>query len=355
MTKIKTITVINKDTSVTEAIPSAISQIYYDNAKNDLKIVTDDEDVTSQNNGNIAIESANSVIIKPTNDLTLTSSNRSEDYQNEVSLKVVDKNEKPVKLQVNASEVVLNTKDKAGINSKTLNLSVNSDKGVYGDLKINAQSIDVSSKSAGDISIQPKGYNVEGAENKVRFQHGGGNGLEFLTMNNHFTSIFTDEYRFKEDGVVCMSTRETVTSDKYDHNDETTAYKYVEQEDGLYDIIKAPTATWGQIIKTAYTLGGNYCNTRVADIDDYEVYHASTGDIIVETLTYNMGGGREIKPNMIIHPVGLAIIQSNVLIEAGKKLITAVTSPSDTISCDWADIVKFVNWAKTHNYGPWAA
>jgi hypothetical protein len=50
--------------------------------------------------------------------------------------------------------------------------------------------------------------------NKIKFEHGGGDGLEFGTFNTEKTSIFTKEYRFNKDGLWKMATRETEPSGK---------------------------------------------------------------------------------------------------------------------------------------------
>jgi hypothetical protein len=43
--------------------------------------------------------------------------------------------------------------------------------------------------------------------NKIKFEHGGGDGLEFGTFNTEKSSLYTDEYRFKRDGIWKMATR----------------------------------------------------------------------------------------------------------------------------------------------------
>jgi hypothetical protein len=105
--------------------------------------------------------------------------------------------------------------------------------------------------------------------NKIKFEHGGGDGLEFGTFNTEHTSIFTGDYRFNKDGVIRLAERFTEESDKADTNDSTTAYKYKknnaenntaisEQEnktynsaDDFYDFVDstAPTCTWEDIVK----------------------------------------------------------------------------------------------------------
>jgi hypothetical protein len=43
--------------------------------------------------------------------------------------------------------------------------------------------------------------------NKIKFEHGGGDGLEFGTFNTEKSSLFTGEYRFNKDGIWKMATR----------------------------------------------------------------------------------------------------------------------------------------------------
>ena len=111
--------------------------------------------------------------------------------------------------------------------------------------------------------------------NKIKFEHGGGDGLEFGTFNAEKTSIFTDEYRFNKDGVWKMATRHTETSDKIDAEDATTNYKYIkptdsniselvdepsnyELPDDFYDLINVEDeqCTTRDIIRTAQAFNG---------------------------------------------------------------------------------------------------
>ena len=103
--------------------------------------------------------------------------------------------------------------------------------------------------------------------NKIKFEHGGGDGLEFGTFNTEKTSIFTDEYRFNREGVWKMATRETEASGKTIVDEKegglgnlpaTGALKYVKQADDFYDIIDVndEQCTTKDIIKTAYALNG---------------------------------------------------------------------------------------------------
>lgn len=190
------------------------------------------------------------ISLKPGDDIEFLSEHRPSDKQDEISLKVHNGDKQPVKLQINASEFVLSTKDKVGGNANVLDVTVNSAKNTRGYLKVRAQAIDLRSESHGGIALQPKG--TDGTfENKIKFEHGGGDGLEFGTFNTQHTSLYTNDYRFKKDGVIRLATRTTVASDKADADDATTAYKYVKANDDFYDNIDAndPTCTWEDIVK----------------------------------------------------------------------------------------------------------
>lgn len=230
------------------------------------------ESVGSTKGGNIAL--------KPGDDIELCSHHRIVDNKREVSIKAMNGSklsfdgtteidEYPVDLQLNAANITLTTKDKAtyisDINAErasqsedptndaanVMNITVNSAKNTRGYLKVRAQAIDLRSESHGGIALQPKG--TDGTfENKIKFEHGGGDGLEFGTFNTQHTSLYTTDYRFKKDGIIRLATRTTVASDKADPNDATTALKYVKnQNDDFYDNIDIndPTCTWEDIVK----------------------------------------------------------------------------------------------------------
>lgn len=221
---------------------------------------------TIVSNNNINIEPRESVdttkggniSFKPGDDIEFCSHHRLADNHNEVSVKVIDGDDNPVKLQLNAAEVTLTTKDKLGDNANVMDINVNSGKDTKGYLKVRAQAIDLRCEEHGGIAIQPKGEDSEHHMNKIKFEHGGGDGLEFGTFNTEKTSIFTDEYRFNREGVWKMATRSKEVSDKYDVSDETTHYKYVKQSDDFYDIVSQDDeqCTTKDIIKTAFALNG---------------------------------------------------------------------------------------------------
>lgn len=213
--------------------------------------------LTSENNINIepreSVESTKggNISFKPGDDIEFCSHHRLAANQDEVSMKVINGDDEPVKLQLNAASMTLTTKDKTGDDSNVFDINVNSGKNTKGYLKVRAQAIDLRCEDHGGIAIQPKGQDGQGHMNKIKFEHGGGDGLEFGTFNTEHTSLFTGDYRFNKAGVIRLATRTTVASDKADANDPTTAYKYVKANDDFYDNIDAndPTCTWEDIVK----------------------------------------------------------------------------------------------------------
>lgn len=248
------------------------SHIYL-NDKGNLCIETTAANVPSGKKGKINIESKDDIQVKPGDDFTITSSHRPAENMDEVSVKIHDGEDHPVKLQLNAADIVLTTKDKNltmekdanGAETATamyddpavMNVTVNSAKNTRGYLKVRAQAIDLRSESHGGIALQPKGEDGSGNENKIKFEHGGGDGLEFGTFNTEKTSIYTDEYRFNKNGIWKMASRNTVVSDKYDGEDETTHFKYEKQADDFYDVIDSEhaSASTQNIIESANVYG----------------------------------------------------------------------------------------------------
>lgn len=223
----------NELTGYTNEIVDAVNQSgggsglpnFYINSKGNLNIETSPE-IGNTSKGKINIEAMDDIQFKPGDDIILYSHHRAQDKQDEVAVKVTDGDDVPVKLQVNAAEVTLTTKDKEGNNADVLDINVNADKNVKGYLKVRARAIDLRCEDHGGIAIQPKGQDPSHNENKIKFEHGGGDGLEFGTFNTQKTSIYTNEYRFRKDGTWKMATRITEKSDKPDQGDPTTYYKY---------------------------------------------------------------------------------------------------------------------------------
>lgn len=252
----------NELTSYTNTIVDAVNNIgeggsgnslpnIYINEKGNFNIETSAE-IGNTSKGKINIESMDDIQLKPGDDIILYSHHRPEGSQDEVTVKVTDGDDIPVKLQLNAAEVMLTTKDKVGENANVMDVTVNSKKGTRGYLKVRAQAIDLRSETHGGIALQPKGNDGEGNENKIKFEHGGGDGLEFGTFNSKKTSIFTDEYRFRKHGVIKLATRSAQISDKRDESDDTTKYKYIKQEDDFYDMVgtgEYDSCTWADIVR----------------------------------------------------------------------------------------------------------
>lgn len=220
--------------------------------------------------------------MKPGDDISLESSHRASSKRDEITIKTTNgasgASKAPVKLQVIAADLTLSTKGKqVGIGSNdsanVMNVNVTTGSG-KGYLKVRAQAVDLRCEDNGGIALQPKGYDgdVNPHMNKIKFEHGGGDGLEFATFNTEKTSIYTDEYRFNKDGKILLSTRTPVaratdgSDPKYKADDATTHYTYTKQSDDFYDVIYEgesgsefynydPTnvadtsITWGDIVK----------------------------------------------------------------------------------------------------------
>lgn len=368
-------------------------------------------DATNAKGGNIAL--------KPGDDIELWAHHRGTSKNNEVSVKVLTESENdeiPTKLQLNASEILLTTKDKVGDNANVMDVTVNSAKNTKGYLKVRAQAIDLRSESHGGISLQPKGYDSDNHMNKIKFEHGGGDGLEFGTFNAEKTSIFTDEYRFNKDGVWKMSTRTKVPSDKADATDATTSYKYVKAADDFYDNIDNtdPTTTTENIIKTASAFNGSGVISKITkkgnlevatsvyfecteildgdDLDNSQITFISDfvavpqfkigalykADDIMDALYSNETSEYEdpinnaaagdiltFKIPLVEQPIGTADwniyrfkkynspsinleSENTIKFKADSEIEIKVGSNT----CNASDIIAFINWAKTHGYGP---
>lgn len=238
------------------------------------------------------------VQIKPGDDITLESHHRALDKQDEITIKTSDGKDgskAPVKLQVIASNLTLSTKGKvvpSGSNDtpEVMNVNVTTGNG-KGYLKVRARRMDFRCEEHGGIAFQPKGRDNDGNMNKIKFEHGGGDGLEFGTFNTEKTSLYTDEYRFKKDGVWKMSQRVTEVSDKADENDDTTSEKYTkptyenienlvddtsmyEDPDDFYDLINKSDeqCTTRDIIRTAQAMNGaGGIHTKITDKGNLEI------------------------------------------------------------------------------------
>ena len=221
------------------------------------------------------------VQIKPGDDITLESHHRATNKRDEITVKTSNgqsgSSKAPVKLQVIAADMTLSTKGKQvddGSNDSpnVMNVNVTTGEG-KGYLKVRAQAIDLRCEQHGGIALQPKGTDGQGNENKIKFEHGGGDGLEFGTFNTEKTSIFTDEYRFNKDGVWKMTTRQKEASDKADMNDYTTSFKYVKQADDFYDVINEAdaTTTTEDIIETSDALNGIGTKTHITNKGNLEI------------------------------------------------------------------------------------
>ena len=299
------------------------------------------ESVDSTKGGNISF--------KPGDDIEFCSHHRLAANHDEVSVKVIDGDDNPVKLQLNAAEVTLTTKDKLGDNANVMDINVNSGKDTKGYLKVRAQAIDLRCEDHGGVAIQPKGEDSQHHMNKIKFEHGGGDGLEFGTFNTEKTSIFTDEYRFNKEGVWKMATRETEESDKYDTSDETTHYKYVKQSDDFYDIVSQDDeqCTTRDIIRTAYAMNGaDGVHTKITNKGNLEIETSALYEIVDSETTatttigpYNVNGANST--------IGVKLDEDTLLSVFNQQDKNEVSSALDDLNV--GDVIE-INYTVT-TYG----
>lgn len=295
------------------------SHVSFNDSKKNLTIETTETRVDGKG-GHINIEPVGDFQIKPAGTEKKYTHHRDEDHLREYKVAVLNganiskEKDYPVDLKVQAANLELNTEDKqnyidhvnvdrqaAGKGNTSddddiFNIEVTT--GVkkddatrqnphFGYLKVRARAIDLRCEDHGGIALQPRGEDGQHHMNKIKFEHGGGDGLEFGTFNTEKTSIFTNEYRFNKEGVWKMATRSTVASDNADANDPTTTYKYVKQADDFYDIINAEDAqtTTKDIIATANAMNNEFIETTLSSKKNLKISASSTYKIIAYTGT----------------------------------------------------------------------
>lgn len=269
------------------------------------------------------------IALKPGDDIQFCSHHREPKKRDKVVVKNIDGSDNPVKLQVVAGEIDLalgtennpktatKKKDKTTGNDtneslfkyderdvldvriltgNVLDKNEENERDERGYLKVRAQAIDLRCEKHGGIALQPKGYDSQGNMNKIKFEHGGGDGLEFGTFNTEKSSLYTDEYRFKKDGVWKMATRQTTANTKKiidegtipSGKEATAARKFVKQADDFYDIIDPDDeqATTEEIIRTAYTLNGAQgVKTHITSKGNLEIETSNREEFIQENAT----------------------------------------------------------------------
>lgn len=214
-----------------------------------------------KNTPGLANRKGGNIALKPGDDIEFWAHKRGTSKNDEVSVKIMTEvpkvsdptktDEVAAKLQLNAADILLTSKDKQ-TESDEMNITVNKDTNTRGYLKVRAQAIDLRCEANGGIALQPKGNDGDGHENKIKFEHDGGDGKEFGTFNTEKTSIFTDEYRFNESGKVYAVTRgalETTYKEAGNPNSGIKKIDYPTQADDFKDIIdNNKSCTWNDII-----------------------------------------------------------------------------------------------------------
>lgn len=299
----------------------------YVNDKGNLCIETTTENTPVDKKGKINIESRDDIQVKPGDDFTIVSSHRPVANMDEVSVKIHDGEDHPVKLQLNAADIVLTTKDKDKTKTKdengedtttalyddptVMNVTVNSAKNTRGYLKVRAHAIDLRCEENGGIALQPKGEDGNGHENKIKFEHNGGDGKEFGTFNTEKTSIFTDEYRFNKNGTVYAVTRGELETTYKVPGDPTSGVKkidYPTQSDDFKDIITqdTPHFTWEEIFEAIDSA------KRIVDVSNDSVLFNQGQQVV------------EMSPQLVLERFPFELIgRRTLLLDDGSHLYNA--------------------------------
>ena len=232
-------------------------------------------DGSGKNTPGLANRKGGNIALKPGDDIEFWGHKRGSSKSDEVSVKIMTEvpkasdptktDEVAAKLQLNAGDIVLTSKDKQE-DSDVMNVTVNKATDTRGYLKVRAQAIDLRCEDNGGIALQPKGNDGSGHENKIKFEHNGGDGKEFGTFNTEKTSIFTDEYRFNESGKVYAVTRGALETTYKVPGDSTSGVKkidYPTQADDFKDILdNSKSCTWNDIIVAV-----NYIKSQNPSLD----------------------------------------------------------------------------------------
>lgn len=212
--------------------------------------------------------------------------------------------------------------------------------------------------------------------NKIKFEHGGGDGLEFGTFNTEKTSLFTDEYRFNREGVWKMATRETTPSGKTIRDEgavpvgkpNTADLKYVKQEDDFYDIIAQDDeqCTTKDIIKTAYAMnGGKDRHTKITNKGAIEIATNTTYSVVIEsesveavninTISTEIAGLTSVAEGQIFNDGDFESIPiSQVIYTNGTQYFSFTEIPAPSIKIDSGAELKLggiLDFGSSFNFG----
>lgn len=314
-------------------------------------------DGSGKNTPGLANRKGGNIALKPGDDIEFWGHKRGTSKSDEVSVKIMTEvpkasdptktDEVAAKLQLNAGDIVLTSKDKAE-ESDVMNITVNKATDTRGYLKVRAQAIDLRCETPGGIALQPKGNDGDGHENKIKFEHNGGDGKEFGTFNTEHTSIFTNDYRFNKDGVVYAVKRGALETIYKVDGDPTSGVKkidYPTQSDDFKDIINqnTPHCTWEDVVNTANLITTYELDDQNNTIDGGVLKVKGINNSTTNTLTITTA-----------NPSNGTV--QDYIIPAAEQVISANTYTPQTIaSCSINDIIMFVNWAKGTGYGPWSS
>lgn len=218
-----------------------------------------------------------------------------------------------------------------------------------------------SSFGSGSYMVLQKATIIQGGMNKIKFEHGGGDGLEFGTFNTEKSSLFTKEYRFNKDGIIKVANRRKIYSDKGD----IVTFEYV----GQSDTEDTNNAVYGYAENGEYVISVTAIPTGTLHVSDIVTRTGVDKDKFLEWVTYNLSSGDTFQivqynaSNQITkyHSFTVAIDTGNDSTIAYKYLKSSddfydIIDSGDP-TCTWGDIVSIIAELKTmkaNNQGPWS-
>lgn len=336
------------------------SHVTFNDSKKNLTIETTETRANGKG-GHINVEPAGDFQVKPVGTEKKYTHHRDADHLREYKVAIlnganeevngVEEDDYPVDFKVQAANLELNTEDKQAYighvnadreaagkdntsdDDKIFNLNVTT--GVkkaeatrqnphFAYFKVHARAMDFRCEEHGGIALQPFGCDSQGHENKIKFEHGGGDGKEFFTMNTEKMSAYVDEYRFKKTGKWIMATRLLLDNtknaggnDKFEHgDDETKHYSYQKQSDDFLDIVNVddPQCTTEELISTIYALNGAPgIHTQITSKGNVEIETNEKYIEVASTATAGVTIGSLIFGNTVEDSVGTIFTPEQVI------------------------------------------
>lgn len=154
----------------------------------------------------------------------------------------------------------------------------------------------------GNVLISPKGTDSQNHENKIIFK--GVGQKEFGAFNSGDASIYTNRYRFNEDGIIYPVTRGVPVNTYNIEGDASSGIKdinYPTQSDGFKDIINNnKSCTWGDVVKVGsgfHNKGINIVNRDQLLTSESQYPNQNNSTLVSD------GGGLKLTTEFLARPI----------------------------------------------------